>query len=143
MQIRLLFAALIAATPILALSPAAFPASDDPACVRATAGARQVQRKFMSLMRQRDDEGDRNLAAHAVPRVRSREVKQVSERELCEKAREAYRHAVRDDSSDGKVHIIHIGGRFIVVDPDLVRGSRQHLVTFDSSFTRPLAVVTD
>lgn len=96
MQNRLFFAALVAATPILALSPAAFPASGDPACVRATAGAR-----------------------------------------------EAYRHAVRDDSPGGKVHIIHIGGRFIVVDPDLVRDRRQQLVTFDSSFTRPLAVVTD
>ena len=97
----------------------------------------------MSLMRQRGHESDSNLAAYAIPRVRSREVKQVSDRELCEKAREAYRHAVRDDSPGGKVHIIHIGGRFIVVDPDLVRDRRQQLVTFDSSFTRPLAVVTD
>src|SRR3990170_587256 len=83
MHNRLLVAALIAATPILALSPAAFPETDDQGCVRATAGVRRNQRELMSLMRRRDGEAEQALAAYAVPHVRSREVKQVTDPELC------------------------------------------------------------
>ena len=141
MQNRLLFAALLAATPILALSPAAFPAADDPGCVRATLGARKDQRQFMSLMRRRDDEADRALSAYAVPHVKSREVKQVNDPELCEKAAIAYGKVLRHESDDRKVHMLHIGGRFVVVDPEYAPDERLRAVTFDSSFSQPLAVV--
>ncbi len=142
MQNRLLFAALLAATPILALSPVAFPETDDTRCVRATAGARRVQRQFMSLMRRRDEESDRLLQAHAVPHVRSGEVRQVSDPDLCAKAATAYGRALRDRTSR-KVHILHIGGRFVVVDPEFVPDSRFRVMTFDSTFSQPLALVAE
>ena len=141
MQNRLLFATILAATPILALSPAAFPAGDDPGCVRATVGGRQNQRELMSLMRRRNDAADRALSAYAVPRVKSREVKQVNDPELCERAAIAYGKVVQDESIDRRVHIVHVGGRFVVVDPEYAPDRRQLAVTFDSTFSRPLAVV--
>ena len=73
----------------------------------------------------------------AVPSVRPREVKQVSDDELCTKAALAYAEAVRTDSAL-KVHVLHIGGRFVVADADYRRS-----LTFDSTFKRPLAAVED
>lgn len=143
MQNRLWFAAILAATPILALSPAAFPAADDPGCVRATAGERKNQRQFMSLMRRHDDAADRTLAAYAVPHVKAREVKQVNDPGLCEKAAIAYGRVLRDESPNRRVHMLHIGGRFVVVDPDYAPDERHRILTFDSSFSRPLALVAD
>lgn len=137
MQTRLLFAAVLAATPILALSPVAFPASDDPGCVSPSAGARQMQRRFMSLMRRRDDEADRILGEHGVPHVRPHEVKQVSDDLVCEKAAYAYAAVLAQDSA-GNVHIVHVGGRFLVADAD-----QSVALTFDSTFTRPLAAVRE
>lgn len=93
------------------------------------------QRSFMSLMRRRDDEADRRLQMFAVPHVRPREVKQVSNDEICSKAAMAYANAVRDDSAI-RVHVLHIGGRFVVADPEHRRS-----LTFDSTFTRSLAAV--
>ncbi len=136
MHNRLWLAAVLATTPILVLSPVAFPASDEPGCIRA-AGARKVQRTFMSLMRRRDDETERRLRMFAVPHVRPREVKQVSDGEICAMAAKAYADAVRMESA-GKVNVLNIGGRFVVTDADHRRS-----VTFDSSFTRPLAAVED
>lgn len=137
MHNRLWLAAVLATTPILALSSVAFPAKDDPGCIRATASTRKQQREFMSLMRRRNDESVRRLGMFAVPSVRPREVKQVSDEEVCTKAALAYASAIRTDSAL-KVHVLHIGGRFVVADADHRRS-----VTFDSSFTRPLAAVED
>lgn len=137
MHNRLWLAAVLATTPILALSPVAFPANNEPGCIRATAGARKAQRSFMSLMRRRDDETERRLRVFAVPHVRPREVKQVSDDDICALAANAYADAVRMESP-GKVNVLHIGGRFVVTDADNRRS-----VTFDSSFTRVLAAVED
>jgi hypothetical protein len=138
MHSRLFVAAMIAATPILALSPAAFPEGSEAGCERATAGARQVQRQFMSLMRRRDSDAAKVLAEYGVTRVKSREVKQVNDDVICESAALAYGRAVGDDSQGRRVHILHIGGRFVVLDPDDKR-----TVTFDSTFAQPVAVVTE
>lgn len=137
MHNRLWLAAALATTPILALSSVAFPAKDDPGCIRATASGRKQQREFMSLMRRRNDEAVRRLGMFAVPSVRPREVKQVTDDAVCAKAALAYAAAVYTDSSL-KVHVLHIGGRFVVADADHRRS-----VTFDSTFTRPLAAVED
>ena len=142
MQSRLVFAALLAATPILALSPVVFPEGDDPGCVRATAGVRQNQRHFMSLMRRRDDDADRTLSGYGVPHVRSREVRQVIDETVCARAARAYASALHAESAP-KVHILHIGGRFVVVAPDYKPDDRNRVITFDSSFSRPLAVVSE
>ena len=105
--------------------------------MEATASTRKLQREFMSLMRRRNDESVRRLGMFAVPSVRPREVKQVSDEEVCTKAALAYASAIRTDSAL-QVHVLHIGGRFVVADADHRRS-----VTFDSTFTRPLAAVED
>jgi hypothetical protein len=137
MHNRLWLAAVLATTPILALSSVAFPAKDDPGCIRATASARKQQREFMSLMRRRNDDAVRRLGMFAVPSVKPREVKQVSNDEVCTKAALAYAAVIHTDSAL-KVHVLHIGGRFVVADADHRRS-----VTFDSTFSRPLAAVED
>src|SRR5687767_10153123 len=113
MQNRLAFAAFLAVTPILALSPVVFPESSEPGCVRTAAGVRKSQREFMTLMRRHDDDAGRTLSSYALPHVRAREVKQVNDDSACAKAALAYARALRSDSTVD-VHILHIGGRFVV-----------------------------
>ena len=92
----------------------------------------------MSLMRRRDDIAARALAAHGLPRVKTREVKHVNDGEVCESAALAYGRVIRNDSPGRRVHVLHMGGRFVVLDPD-----EPATVTFDSSFAKPIAVVSD
>jgi hypothetical protein len=135
MHNRLWLAAILATTPILVMSPAAFPAKEKAGCVRSTADARRQQRHFMSLMRSRGADTDRELRMFALPHVRPREVTRVSDDEICRKAAVAYTKSVRD-LPDLRVHVLHIGGRFVVAD------AKQHRsLTFDSTFSRPLAAV--
>jgi hypothetical protein len=89
MHTRLWIAAAVAATPILALSPAAFPASHEGGCAKVVAGARYNQRLFTSLMRRRDALAERTLAVYNVMRVKAREVKPVSDPVVCSRAAEA------------------------------------------------------
>ena len=137
MNNRLWFATILATTPILAMTPVAFPAGNDPGCISATAGARKQQREFMSLMRRRDDAAEMKLWIYAVPRVRAREVKQVSDETICAKAARAYASSSRTSGSD-RVHVLHVGGRFVVSDE-----KRATFLTFDSTFAAPIAVVTE
>jgi hypothetical protein len=41
------------------------------------------------------------------------------------------------------VHILRVGDRYIVMDPDFQPDDYHRAVTFDSSFTRALAVVAE
>jgi hypothetical protein len=143
MHNRLWIAGILAATPILALSPAAFPASHDAGCVHSTAGARYNQRLFTSLMRRKDPKAERTLQVYNVDRVRSREIKPVTDPVVCERAANAYSSAVKQDEADRKVHILRVGDRYIVMDPDFQPDDYHRAVTFDSTFTRPLAVVAE
>ncbi len=143
MHTRLWIAGVLAATPILALSPVAFPAAEDPGCVRGIAGARYNQRLFLSLMTRKDDVAERTLNVYAVPRVRSREVKPVQDPAVCARAANAYGKAVKDESANRKVHILQVGDRYIVTDPDYRPDAYHRAVTFDPSFGRPLAVVME
>ncbi|MEO8192587.1 MAG: hypothetical protein ABI681_01970 [Gemmatimonadales bacterium] len=143
MHTRLWIAAIVAATPILALSPVAFPASHDAGCVRGVTGARYNQRLFASLMRRKDAFAERTLLVYGVPRVKSREVRSVNDPVVCERAAAAYSRAVHAESPDRKVHILQVGDRYIVMDPDYLPDDYHRAVTFDSTFSRPLAQVAE
>ena len=82
----IVIAGILAATPILALSPAAFPASHNAGCVHGVAGARYNQRLFNSLMRRKDAIAERFLHTYNVNRVTMWEVKPVSDDVICERA---------------------------------------------------------
>jgi hypothetical protein len=143
MHNRLWIAGILAATPILALSPAAFPASNEAGCVRSVAGARYNQRLFTSLMRRKDAIAERTLRTYGVERVHRREVKPVTDPVVCERAAMAYGRVMRDETTDRKVHILRVGERYIVMDPDYHADDFQRAVTFDSTFTRPLALIAE
>ena len=143
MHTRLWIAAIVAATPILALSPVAFPATHEAGCVKAIAGERYNQRLFMSLMRRKDAIAERTLVVYNVARVKSREVKPVSDPVICSRAAAAYSVAVNEDSPDRQVHILRVGNRFIVIDPDYRPDEYRRAITFDSTFTKPLGLVAE
>ena len=143
MHNRLWLAGILAATPILALSPAAFPAAHEAGCVRGVPGSRYNQRLFTSLMRRKDAIAERTLHVYGVDRVKPREVKPVSDHVVCERAALAYSRAVQQDDPDRKVHILRVGDRYIVMDPDFSPDDYHRAVTFDSTFARPLAVVAE
>jgi hypothetical protein len=143
MHNRLWIAGILAATPILALSPAAFPASDDAGCVHSTAGARYNQRLFSSLMRRRDAKAERTLQAYNVDRVKSRDIKPVTDPVVCGRAALAYGRAVQQDEPGRKVHILRVGDRYIVMDPDFRPDDYHRAVTFDSTFSKPLALIAE
>jgi hypothetical protein len=143
MHNRLWIAGILAATPILALSPAAFPASHDAGCVTSTPGARYNQRLFTSLMRRRDPNAERTLVVYNVPRVKSRDVKPVTDPVVCRRAANAYSRAVQQDEPDRQVHILRVGDRYIVMDPDFRPDDYHRAITFDSTFSKPIAVVAE
>jgi len=143
MHNRLWIAGILAATPILALSPAAFPASHDAGCVRTVAGAKYNQRLFTSLMRRKDRIADRMLRTYNVPRVSRRDVKPVTDPVVCERAAMAYGRVLNDQSDDRKVHILRVGDRYIVMDPSYQPDDYHRAVTFDSTFTKPFAFVAE
>jgi hypothetical protein len=143
MHNRLWIAGILAATPILALSPAAFPASHDAGCVHSTAGARYNQRLFMSLMRRKDPNAPRTLEVYNVDRVQARQIKPVTDPVICERAALAYGRVLRHDEPDRKVHILRVGDRYIVMDPDFRPDDYHRAVTFDSTFSRAIAVVAE
>ena len=143
MHHRLRIAVILAATPLLALSPVAFPAHPDPGCVRGVAGSRYNQRLFTSLMRRNDRVADRFLDVYKVGRVRQRDVRPVSDPVVCARAAAAYGRVVHDDSNGRKVHVLRVGDRYIVMDPDYVIDDQHRAVTFDSSFSTALALVAE
>ena len=78
MHNRLWIAAIVATTPILALSPAAFPASHSPGCVKPMLGSRYNERLMLSLMRRKDALASRTLAVYNVERVKAKDVKPIN-----------------------------------------------------------------
>jgi hypothetical protein len=143
MHNRLWIAGILAATPILALSPAAFPASNEAGCVHTTAGARYNQRLFTSLMRRKDTNAERTLSVYGVERVKAREIKPITDPVVCERAALAYGRAVQQDDPGRRVHILRVGDRYVVMDPDFVPDDYHRAVTFDSTFTKAVAVVAE
>ncbi|MBA3406008.1 MAG: hypothetical protein H0U13_15220 [Gemmatimonadaceae bacterium] len=143
MHTRLWIAALLAATPILALSPVAFPGERNPGCVRPDPSSRYNLRLFTSLMRRKDDNARATLVTYSVPRVSARDVQAVTEPVLCARASVAYGKALRDETPGRRVHILRVGNRFIVMDPEYKVDQYHRAVTFDSTFSKALAVIAE
>ena len=143
MHNRLWIAGILAATPIMVLSPAAFPASNEAGCVHTTAGARYNQRLFTSLMRRKDAKAERTLNVYGVERVKAREIKPVNDPVVCERAALAYGRAVQQDEPGRRVHILRVGDRYVVMDPDFMPDDYHRAVTFDSTFSKAIAVVAE
>ncbi len=143
MHTRLWIAALLAATPILALSPVAFPGERAPGCVRPDPSSRYNQRLFTSLMRRDDDNARKTLIAYDVPRVRSADVQSITEPVVCARASVAYGKALHDETHGRRVHILRVGSRYIVMDPEYEVDQYHRAVTFDSTFSKALAVIAE
>jgi hypothetical protein len=143
MHHRLRIAAILAATPLLALSPVAFPAHPESGCARGVIGSRYNQRLFVSLMRRKDQVADRFFDTYKVHRVKQSDVRPVSDPVLCARAAQAYGKALNDNTEGRKVHILRIGDRYIVMDPGYVVDDHHRAVTFDSTFSTPLALVAE
>ncbi len=143
MHNRLWIAALFAATPILALSPVVFPAAHDPGCVRSVPGERYNQLLFRSLMRRRDKLAEKTLAVYKVPRVKSWQVRPVSDAGTCTRAANAYSKVVNEQKPDRQVHVLRVGDRYIVQDPEYTVDGYHRAVTFDSTFTNALGLIAE
>lgn len=138
---RLWIAAIFAAAPILAMSPVAFPAAHEAGCVRAAQGARREQRAFISLMRSRSRDDAQKLGNYRVEHVRSSDVKLVTDDDVCQRAASAYSNVLRNPKPDRRVTLLKVGDRYVVSDPNFKPDKHRRAVTFDSTFTEPLALV--
>jgi len=143
MHKRLRLAALLAAAPLLALSLVAFPAKQEAGCVRGIAGSPYNQRLFKSLMNRKDKIAGRFLIAYNVGKVSPLDVRPVNDPAVCHRAALAYGKVVGKDDPGRKVHILRVGSRYIVMDPDFVVDSRHRAVTFDSTLTKAIALVAE
>ena len=140
---RLRLAAVLAATPLLALGLIASPSHNEPGCARPVAGSRYNHQLFRSLMRRKDQTSERFLKAYNVPRVSPLEVRPVSNPKVCKRAAVAYGVAVNQTNSAHRVHVLRVGKRFIVMDPDYVVDNHHRAVTFDSTLTNAVAFVAE
>ena len=139
---NLRLAAVIAATPLLALGLVASPQHNEPGCARTVVGSRYNQQLFRSLMRRKDKIADKFLVAYNVKRVSPLDVRPVSNPTVCKRAAVAYGKAVNAPSVH-KVHILRVGTRFVVMDPDYIVDNHHRAVTFDSTFTKAVALVAE
>jgi len=135
---RLWMAAIVAATPLLAVSRIAPPAAHDTGCVLSMQGGRSEQRAFMLLMRSHSAKDQARLRKYKVDGARPSDVELITDDEVCSVAAAAYSSAVRSIEPDRHVTVLQVGDRYVVRDPHLDRS-----VTFDSTFNEPLAVVVE
>jgi len=143
MHKRLRLAALLAAAPLLALSLVAFPAKQEAGCVRGIAGSPYNQHLFKSLMSRKDKIAGRFLIAYHVGKVSPLDVRPVNDPAVCHRAALAYGKVVGKDDPGRKVHILRVGSRYIVMDPDFVVDSTHRAVTFDLTLTKAIALVAE
>ena len=92
-------------------------------------------------MRRSDKVAGKVLKAYNVPRVKPSEVKPVNDPVICLRAAAAYGKALSAENADRQVHILQVGARYIVMDPDFTVDNQHRAVTFDSTLTIPLAHV--
>lgn len=142
MHQSLRLAVILAAAPILALSTIALP-HQDAGCARGIAGSRYNVRLFRSLMLRRDKVAARFLAVYNVPRVSTLQVRAVNDSGVCRRAALAYGKVVNEKDPGRKVHILRVGSRYIVMDPDYIVDNHHRAVTFDSTLTRAVALVAE
>ena len=134
---------MLAASPLLALGLVASPSHHEPGCAQTVIGSRYNQRLFVSLMHRRDKIADRFLSAYNVPRVSPLEVRPVSNPTICRRAAVAYGKVVNEGAQGRRVHILRVGPRFIVMDPDYLVNNHHRAITFDSTFTKAVALVAE
>jgi hypothetical protein len=136
-------ALILSAAPILALGMVTPSASPKAGCIRGVYGSRYNQRLFRSVMRRTDKVAGKFLTAYNVPRVKPSEVRPVNDPVICQRAAVAYGKALSAEDRDRRVHILRVGNRYIVMDPDFVVDNQHRAVTFDSTLTHPVALVAE
>lgn len=94
-------------------------------------------------MRRSDKVADKFLKAYNVPRVNPSEVRPVNDPVICRRAAVAYGKVLSAEDYDRKVHILRVGNRYIVMDPDFVVDNQHRAVTFDSTLTNAVALVAE
>jgi hypothetical protein len=134
---------MLAASPLLALGLVASPSHNEPGCAPAIIGSRYNHRLFVSLMRRKDKIAERFLTVYNVPRVSVVQVRPVSNPAICRRAAIAYSNVVNAGVSNRRVHVLRVGPRYIVMDPDYVVEKHHRAVTFDSTFTKAVALVAE
>jgi hypothetical protein len=92
-------------------------------------------------MRRSDKVAEKVLKAYSVPRVKPSEVRPVNDPVICQRAAVAYGKALSAEDGDRQVHILRVGNRYIVMDPDFVVENQHRAITFDSTLTTALAHV--
>jgi hypothetical protein len=131
---RLWIAAVVAVTPITALTHLSHPAQHDARCVLGVQGGRHEQRALMSMLRTHSADAHRYRIDGAKPS----EVELVIDDAVCERAADAYSSVVRSGRDDRRVIVMKVDNRYVVRDPDLDRA-----ITFDSNLVTPLAIVVE
>ena len=94
-------------------------------------------------MRRKDAQAEHTLSVYQVERVKAREIRPVTDPVVCERAALAYGRAVRRDDPSRRVHIVRVGDRYVVMDPAFIPDDYHRAVTFDSTFSKALAVVPE
>ena len=94
-------------------------------------------------MTRRDKVAARFLAVYNVSRVSPLDVRPVSNPTICRRAAMAYGQVVHQSVRNLKVHILRVGTRYIVMDPDYLVDNRHRAITFDSSLTKAVAFVAE
>lgn len=140
---RLWIAAVVAAMPLLAMSRLSMPVARDAGCVLAMHGARSAQRSFMSMMRSRSDRDHARLVKYNIGHAKPGDVELITDDDVCERAANAYSSAVGDVAPDRHVTVLRVRDRYVVRDPAFRRNKHRSSVTFDSTFSEPLAVVVE
>ena len=94
-------------------------------------------------MRRKDKNAEKTLAVYKVPRVKSWEVKPISDAGTCTRAANAYSQVVHEQKPDRQVHVLRVGDRYIVTDPEYTVDGYHRAVTFDSTFTNALGLIAE
>ena len=94
-------------------------------------------------MYRKDKIAERFLTAYNVPRVSPLQVRPVSNPSICRRAALAYSKVVNEGTQPRHVHILRVGPRYIVMDPDYLVENHHRAVTFDSNFTKAVALVAE
>lgn len=136
-------ALILSAAPVLALGVVSPTPSPKAGCIRGAYGSRYNERLFRSVMRRSDKVAGKFLKAYNVPRVKPSEVRPVSDPVVCRRAAIAYGKVLNADDLDRKVHVLRVGDRYIVMDPDLIVDNQHRAVTFDSTLTKAVALVAE
>ena len=140
---RLWIAAVVAATPLLAMGRLAPPVQHQTGCVLSMHGARGEQRAFMSMLRSHSGRDEARARKYNVDGAKPSDVELVTDDDVCSRAASAYSYVVRNDEPDRHVTVLQVGDRYVVRDPDFKPGGHKRAVTFDSSFSEALAVVVE